>query len=362
LQDDWFLPRVLELTYTAWDLEPFAQDCGWSGPPFCWDEERRFLLRCELDAAFFHLYLQADTNGNWCPAAGETAEDLVRFKASFPTPRYAVAYIMDTFPIVKRKDEAQWGTYRTKETILKIYDAMAQVIMDNAAAEAAGQEPTARYESSLSPPPGPPTDAAGNFISVVQLDPAQRPSHIHPSTKEPIEKPDEVPLELFAAAYPASDTDKAICAAALAIVEQSQSISSPDHLECLLLVTHPDSCKIFLDQSEYRVLGRAKNSAPNSLFKVENQSIRWRECRDHLEQKLAIAVRRNEKGQPITPGANLVSVKNDLPKGVDEIVRFALKTLGSIAELRKDLSAATQEQAEFIQGLEPFHKQYQLAG
>ncbi len=24
---DWLLPRVLELTYTAWDLEGFAQDC-----------------------------------------------------------------------------------------------------------------------------------------------------------------------------------------------------------------------------------------------------------------------------------------------------------------------------------------------
>jgi hypothetical protein len=54
---DCLLPQVLELTYTAWDLEPFAQDCNWPGPPFRWDEERRFLLRCELDAAFFHLYL-----------------------------------------------------------------------------------------------------------------------------------------------------------------------------------------------------------------------------------------------------------------------------------------------------------------
>jgi hypothetical protein len=53
---DWLLPRVLELTYTAWDLEPFAKDLGYTGPPFRWDESRRFLLRCELDAAFFHLY------------------------------------------------------------------------------------------------------------------------------------------------------------------------------------------------------------------------------------------------------------------------------------------------------------------
>jgi hypothetical protein len=57
LLSDWITKRVLELTYTAWDLEHFAQDCGYSGPPFKWDEQRRFLLRCELAAAFFHLYL-----------------------------------------------------------------------------------------------------------------------------------------------------------------------------------------------------------------------------------------------------------------------------------------------------------------
>ena len=65
---DWFLPRVLELTYTAWELQPFAHDCGYDGPPFRWDEERRFLLRCELDAACFHLYLPADDQGGWLPA------------------------------------------------------------------------------------------------------------------------------------------------------------------------------------------------------------------------------------------------------------------------------------------------------
>jgi hypothetical protein len=93
------LPRVLELTYTAWDLEAFAQDCGWSGPPFRWDEERRFQLRCELDAAFFHLY-------------GLNRDD--------------TAYILDTFPIVKRKDEEKHGHYRTKDRILDLYDALAE--------------------------------------------------------------------------------------------------------------------------------------------------------------------------------------------------------------------------------------------
>jgi hypothetical protein len=142
---DWLLPHVLELSYTAWDLEPFARDCGWDGPPFRWDEERRFLLRCELDAAFFHLYLQTDVNGNWCPAEGETAEGLARLKVSFPTPRDAVAYIMDTFPIVKRQDIEKHGDYRTKLVILDIYDRMLCAIM-------AGEP----YQTLLNPPPADP--------------------------------------------------------------------------------------------------------------------------------------------------------------------------------------------------------------
>ena len=133
---DWLLPRVLELTYTAWDLEAFAADCGWSGPPFRWDEERRFLLRCELDAAFFHLYLGPQ------PEWQQQPEALTR---AFPTPRHAVSYIMDTFPIVKRKDETKHGHYRTKETILQIYDALTE-----------SMQTCKPYQTRLNPPPADP--------------------------------------------------------------------------------------------------------------------------------------------------------------------------------------------------------------
>src|SRR5262245_55788393 len=37
----WVLRRVLELTYTACDLRLFAEDCGYQGEPFRWDEDRR---------------------------------------------------------------------------------------------------------------------------------------------------------------------------------------------------------------------------------------------------------------------------------------------------------------------------------
>jgi len=112
---EFFAPRVLELTYTAYDLRGFAEDCGYAGEPLIWDDARRFLLRCELDAAYFHLY-------------GIARED--------------VDYILDTFPIVQRRDEAQHGEYRTKRVILEIYDAMQQAITT-------GQP----YQTRLDPPP-----------------------------------------------------------------------------------------------------------------------------------------------------------------------------------------------------------------
>jgi len=99
---DFIVPRVLELTYTAWDLQPFAQDVGYDGAPFVWDEERRFLMRCELDALYFHLY---------------------------QIQRGDVDYVMETFPIVKRKDEAKHGEYLTKRVILEMYDLMGQLPM-----------------------------------------------------------------------------------------------------------------------------------------------------------------------------------------------------------------------------------------
>jgi hypothetical protein len=142
---DWLLPRVLELTYTAWDLAPFAKECGWSGPPFRFDNERRYLLRCELDAAFFHLYLPAEKTGDWERGARETAEDLAILKGSFPTPRDAAAYIMDTFPIVRRADEAVHGEYRTKRVILNIYDAMQKSMLT-----------CQPYTTRLDPPPADP--------------------------------------------------------------------------------------------------------------------------------------------------------------------------------------------------------------
>ena len=118
---EWIVRRVVELTYTAWDLADFARDHGWLGPPFRWDPARRYSLRVELDAALFHMY---------------------------GVSRSEVDYILDTFPIVRRNDETSFGEYRTKRLVLEIYDAMADAIASGRA-----------YQTRLDPPPGDP-DAA----------------------------------------------------------------------------------------------------------------------------------------------------------------------------------------------------------
>ena len=90
--------HVLRLTYTADDMAPFARDLDFDGPPFTWDEEERRHLHARLDALYFHLY------------------GLSRDEAD---------YVLSTFPIVQKEDEAEFGTYRTRNLILAYMSALA---------------------------------------------------------------------------------------------------------------------------------------------------------------------------------------------------------------------------------------------
>jgi hypothetical protein len=85
---------VLRLTYTANDMVPFARDLGCDGPPFVWNEEGRRHLRARLDALY-----------------GLSRDD--------------ADYILSTFPIVRREDEAQFGAYRTRDLVLAYMNALA---------------------------------------------------------------------------------------------------------------------------------------------------------------------------------------------------------------------------------------------
>ena len=93
---DFVRRRVLELSYTAHDMKPFAADMGYEGEPFAWDEAERAHKRAQLDALYFMLY-------------GINAEEL--------------EYIMDSFPIVARQDEKEHGGYYTKDLISEYHRA-----------------------------------------------------------------------------------------------------------------------------------------------------------------------------------------------------------------------------------------------
>jgi hypothetical protein len=83
--------EVLRLTFTSNDMKGFAEDLGYSGKPFEWDEECRRHSRARLDALYFMLYL---------------------------VNREDAAYILDTFPIVRSQDEATFNRYVTKDLTL----------------------------------------------------------------------------------------------------------------------------------------------------------------------------------------------------------------------------------------------------
>ena len=96
---------VLELTYTAHDMAPFARDMGYVDdkgqvrPPFAWDDGRRLKLRAKLDAVFFLLY-------------GIENRDDIR-------------YIYSTFPLVERQElEAYGGRYRSRDLCLAYMNAL----------------------------------------------------------------------------------------------------------------------------------------------------------------------------------------------------------------------------------------------
>ena len=96
---------VLELSYTAHDMAPFARDLGHVDeagevlPPFRWDDDRRLNLRAKLDALYFHLYGVTDRND--------------------------IRYLYSTFPIVEREETAEYGTYRSRDLALAWANALA---------------------------------------------------------------------------------------------------------------------------------------------------------------------------------------------------------------------------------------------
>jgi hypothetical protein len=163
------VPRVLELAYTAWDLAPLAQDVweeadeglrmairAWVAgarlhrdtppewvegpypfPPFLWDEERRALLRAELDAYYARLYGLNRKQLRYILDPKDLTErelsDILSDYEEVEDPLDEKAYRKrveasrfpgETFRVLKDKDIRRYGEYRTRRLVLEAWERL----------------------------------------------------------------------------------------------------------------------------------------------------------------------------------------------------------------------------------------------
>lgn len=86
---------IIQLNYNSHQLNPLAHDLHIPQVPYKFNSESRFSLTCELDAIYGKLYKISEVDLN---------------------------YILEAFPIVRKRDFDKYGMFRTKETILKYYN------------------------------------------------------------------------------------------------------------------------------------------------------------------------------------------------------------------------------------------------
>ncbi len=333
-------PLILELIYTSYSLQPFARDCGYDGPPFIWDEERRFEIRCELDALFFHLYL--GTQADWVGMQDSEIASLPDSSTSpltthnslltqyLPTPRHAVDYIMETFPIVKRKDLRDYGTYRTKLRILELYDQMTYCLA-----------PKTEYRSALNPPPGPLCDSEGNFIPIKKWDMNNCPKHIH-LIESTLSVQDTALEVVWPPLFPDSGAEKAVCTAFLSIMSQKQVASDSELLETLILAVNPNLCNALLDDDDAVSLESVIMKAPQDLFNSPSHTVYWKQTLKLFEELEAIEIDRNQSTFVIRVGVTFEEICQRYSISSD-IAKYALKAHRRFEEIKNDTQAKQQE-------------------
>ncbi|MCY4204746.1 MAG: hypothetical protein OXE92_03360 [Bacteroidetes bacterium] len=91
----------MELTYASHEMIKFANDLGFEGPPFAWDEDRHHCLKSELDAIFAHMYGLDHSDLEWI--------------LDVPAPN-------SSLPVLKSHEMKEFGEYRTKQYVPWAFD------------------------------------------------------------------------------------------------------------------------------------------------------------------------------------------------------------------------------------------------
>lgn len=131
----YIVPRVLELTHTAHDMQAWADDLlaampsadlrpaeqrGTPLPPFPWNPERRAQLRAELDAYYARLY----------------GLDRVELRYILdPADVMGEDYPSETFRVLKNNEMREFGEYRTQRLVLAAWDKLSQGLEESTAEE-----------------------------------------------------------------------------------------------------------------------------------------------------------------------------------------------------------------------------------
>lgn len=97
---EWIGLRASHLFITTYDMLTTNLNTQELSEPVSWDDESRLQVRCELDAAFFHLY-------------GLDRDD--------------VEHVFTAFPGLRENEIKRYGEFRTERLVLECYDAMAEV-------------------------------------------------------------------------------------------------------------------------------------------------------------------------------------------------------------------------------------------
>jgi hypothetical protein len=91
-------------------MRPWAEDLRYFNAPFEWHEGRRATFRSELDAFFARKY--------------SLTRDELRYVLD-PTDPKGADYPSETFRVLKAKEEARFGEYRTQRLVLEAWDRLA---------------------------------------------------------------------------------------------------------------------------------------------------------------------------------------------------------------------------------------------
>ena len=134
-----FVPAFSSSPTPATPWPPSLTTSDYDGPPFPWNEDRRALLRAELDAWYARAY-------------GLTRDEL-RYILD-PASVMGTDYPSETFRVLKNNEERKYGEYRTQRLVLDAWDRMERGELHKPEPYQRGSAGTAPTVVAAAPRPG----------------------------------------------------------------------------------------------------------------------------------------------------------------------------------------------------------------